>query len=119
MPTIKRNLINCLACKGTKTIPGPPPGGGDIECPSCEGLGKMAIGWVEVCEPGIFESHVILECLDATEHAALTDAQKDGVRIILSCGQVDLNDGKVGKVRLWNWFGAESDTVANLTELLE
>jgi len=66
----------------------------------------------------VFESYKILECLDPTEHAALTVTKKDGVRILLSCGLVDLNDGKAGKVRLWNWFGAESDTVANLTALL-
>ena len=66
----------------------------------------------------VFYSHEILECLDATEHDALTDTQKDGVLHILACGMVDLNDGKVGRVRLWNWFGAESTTVASLTALL-
>ena len=67
----------------------------------------------------VFRSYIVLECFDATEHAALTDTQKDGVLHLLACGLVDLNDGKAGKVRLWNWFGAESTTVANLTALLE
>ena len=66
----------------------------------------------------VFRSYEVLECLDATEHAALTDTQKDGVLHLLACGRVDLNDGKAGRVRLWNWFGAESDTVANLTALI-
>ena len=66
----------------------------------------------------VFASYKVLECLDATEHAALTDTQKDGVLHLLACGRVDLNDGKAGKVRLWNWFGAESTTVANLTALI-
>ena len=66
----------------------------------------------------VFHSYVVLEELDATEHAALTDTQKDGVLHLLACGLVDLNDGKAGKTRLWNWFGAESTTVANLTALL-
>ena len=39
--------------------------------------------------------------------------------ILLSCGYVDLNDGKAGKVRLWNWFGAESDTIAALQALID
>ena len=70
--------------------------------------------------PGnVFRSYLILEALDATEYNALTAAQKDGVRIILSCGLVDLNDGKAGKVRLWSLFGEESTTVANLTALLD
>ena len=66
----------------------------------------------------VFDSYVVLEELDATEHAVLTDAQKDGILHLLACGKVDLRDGKAGKVRLWNWFGAESTTVANLTALL-
>ena len=66
----------------------------------------------------VFQSYLVLECLDATEHAALTDTQKDGILHLLACGLVDLNDGKAGKVRLWNWFGAESTTVVNLTALI-
>lgn len=66
----------------------------------------------------VFLSHHILEALDITEHNALTDGEKEGVLLLLSCGRVDLNDGKAGKVRLWNWFGAESTTVANLTALI-
>ena len=68
---------------------------------------------------GVFWSYKVLECLDTTEHAALTDAQKNGILHILACGKVDLNEGKAGRVRLWNWFDAESTTVANLTALLE
>lgn len=71
-----------------------------------------------VYDINVFKSYQVLECLDATEHNALTDSQKEGVNILLMCGRVDLNDGKAGKVRLWNWFGAESTTVANLTALL-
>lgn len=71
-----------------------------------------------VLSTNVFHSYKILECLDATEHGALTDPQKDGVLHILACGLVDLNDGKAGKTRLWNWFGAESTTVASLTALL-
>jgi len=66
----------------------------------------------------VFCSYMILEELDTTEYNALTDEQKDGVKTLLSCGLVDLNDGKAGRVRFWNWFGAESTTVANLTALL-
>ena len=121
MATLKRKLNSaCYACQGEKTIEVYENGilVDTIECPSCDGLGKMTKGWIEMCADNVFESHVILECLDATEHNALTDAQKDGVLAILACGQVDLNDGKAGRVRLWNWFGSESTTVANLTALL-
>ena len=90
----------------------------ETQCDICDGEGESYFGRVGNVS-NVIDSHEILEALDPTEHAALTDTQKDGVLHILSCGFVDLNDGKAGKVRLWNWFGAESTTVANLTALLE
>jgi hypothetical protein len=38
---------------------------------------------------------MILECVDPTEYAALVDAAKDGLRIILSCGTIDTRAGGV------------------------
>ena len=90
----------------------------ETSCPYCAGVGTVITSCVDLGD-NIFESYVILEELDATEHNALTDTQKDGILHILACGKVDLNTGKAGRVRLWNWFGAESTTVANLTALLE
>ena len=86
-------------------------------CEHCHGTGFHE--FYDIVPPAnVFHSYEILECLDATEHAGLTTAQKDGVLHLLACGLVDLNDGKAGRVRLRNWFGAESTTVANLTALL-
>ena len=67
---------------------------------------------------GVFWSYLVEPCLNGTEYNALTDTQKEGVKIILSCGRVDLSDGASMKTRLWSWFGAESTTVANLTALI-
>ena len=87
-------------------------------CVVCSGTGYSDV--YLIADPAkVFRSYLVLECLDATEHAALTDTQKDGIKHLLMCGHVDLNDGKAGKTRLWNWFGAESTTVANLTTFLE
>ena len=104
---------------------------GDELCSSCFGLGTVdlrgsAYHTLKILATinnvvnisNIFDSYKILEAIDSTEYDALTDAQKDGVKTLLSCGRVDLNEGKIGRVRLWNWFGAESTTVANLTALL-
>jgi len=66
----------------------------------------------------VFDSYIILEELDTTEYNALTDEQKDGVSILLSCGKVDLNEGKAGRIWLTSWFGSESTTISNLTALL-
>ena len=104
--TIKRV---CLHCHGSYS------GGGS--CPRCNDAGTTDVYFVDHGD-NVFHSYIILEELDATEHAALTDAQKDGILHLLTCGFVDLNTGKAGRVRLWNWFGAESTTVANLTALL-
>jgi len=86
-------------------------------CSVCSGEGYSAA--YHITDPtNVFYSYIVLEELDATEHNALTDTQKDGILHILACGKVDLRDGRVGRVRLWNWFGAESTTVANLTALM-
>ena len=123
LPTIKKPHD---VCGGTGLIEGEP-------CPfGCNGTGLVDL-WTgqpdqteyplkymlaNLIEDNVFLSYKILECIDMDEYGELTDAQKDGVKVLLSCGRIDLNDGKAGKVRLWNWFGAESTTVANLTMLL-
>ena len=107
----------CGDCGGSGSV-------GNQICIACFGSGALPLSGMNLYLSGnfiginVFHSYQILECLDATEHNALTDAQKDGVLHLLACGLVDLNDGKAGKVRLWNWFGAESTTVANLTALI-
>ena len=113
MDYYKKTCQHCFG-SGIWSAPGGDPPG---SCPFCNGSGYFSEGRTMPPE-NVFESYLILEELDATEHNALTDTQKDGVLHLLACGQVDLNTGKVGRVRLWNWFGAESTTVANLTELI-
>lgn len=41
------------------------------------------------------ETYYILECIDSTEYAALSETAKDGLRIILSCGTIDATPGSV------------------------
>ena len=107
--------VVCSICKGTGELWRDGPFGN--MCGHCGGTGTENSGDI-VESTGIFRSYEILEALDVDEYNALTATQKDGVKVLLSCGLVDLNDGKAGRVRLWNWFGAESTTVANLTALL-
>lgn len=97
----------CLPCNGTGFVSS-----------QGESLYRKGIQEAVVLPTNVFRSHEVEPCLDGTEYNALTDAQKEGVKIILSCGRVDLSDGASTKTRLWNWFGAESTTVANLTTLL-
>ena len=121
--------IPCYTCGGSGEYPV------GTTCPTCGGDGDVtAVGTHSIAQAyaqeinskvaalalnvNVFHSYQIIEALDTDEYDALTDTQKDGVKVLLSCGRVDLNEGKAGRVRLWNWFGAESTTVANLTELL-
>jgi hypothetical protein len=114
----------CSICAGTGLDDG-------NFCLSCSGSGYVSSQGVGIYRrdlhdkvdglglaTNVFKSYVVLECLDPTEYAALTAAQKTSVLVVLACGQVDLNAGKAGIVRLTAAFGAESTTVASLTALL-
>jgi len=70
-------------------------------------------------DDNVFQSYEILECIDSTEYTELTAAKKATMSTVLSCGHVDLNDGKAGKTMLWNVFGAESATVTALEALID
>ena len=110
---IKQICSLCQICGGTLMVD-------EVPCVCVTGAAAgYKVHKHEVLSANIFYSHEILEELDSTEYNALGAAAKDGVNMLLTCGFVDLNDGKAGKVRLWNWFGAESTTVANLTALME
>jgi hypothetical protein len=90
---------------------------GEETCPRCGGVGRYEIGCVEYAKDNLFPSYQILECLDVTEYNGLTEAQKHGIFLLLACGTVDLSQGKKSRACLLNWFGAESNTIANLTSL--
>ena len=109
----------CTPCdgNGTRNVGVSTEDSGMEDCPACNATGKVEVGILD-CGDNIFPAYKILEELDATEHAGLGAGAIAGINTMLSCGLVDLNEGKVGRVRLWNWFGAESTTVANLTALL-
>ena len=100
----------CRLCSGEGASP--------ATCPVCGGTNVHEFFTI-IPPTNIFHSHEILEVLDATEYSGLGAGAVAGLNTLLSCGLVDLNDGKAGKTRLWNWFGAESTTVANLTAILE
>ncbi len=110
----------CYKCNGVGVwIKDTPEGPIEYDpCPVCLGHGALQTRCREVLPTDIFESYAVLETFDAAEYNALTDTQKEGVQSIISCGRVDLADGRKSKTRLWNWFGAGSDTVANLEALI-
>jgi len=86
-------------------------------CAHCNLTGEY-IRWKVSLAPNVFYSPIVLEAFDIAEFAALTNPKKAQVQLVLSCGFVDLNEGKAGRVHLWNLFGDESVTVTNLTILL-
>ena len=89
-----------------------------ISCNHCNLTGTY-VRWILSSPLNVFYSHEILEAIDTAEFGALNNKQKAQVQLVLSCGFVDLNEDKAGKIYLWDLFGTESTTVANLTALLK
>jgi len=58
----------------------------------------MAYGW-NPCY-----TSEILACVDPTEYAALVDTAKDGLRIILACGVVNMTPGSILRTQLFQIF---------------
>jgi len=116
---------DCWRCRGTGNyqVSTPPSEPVIVPCPECNATGHFIRGHLHFADsaaakPDVFQAYAVLECIDATEYNALTAAQKEGTKIILSCGQVDLGLGKKSRTQFLNWFGAGSDTVVALTALL-
>ena len=61
-----------------------------------------------------YKTKFIIEALDPTEYGALTDNQKETVRLIVSAGKVDMTDGSAVWGALKATFGDQSTTWANL-----
>lgn len=111
--------VSCYNCSGTGTIT-PPPGQGSsnpYECQVCSGLGVL--DWGKITLPdGLFYTYGIVENTDTAEYNALSDANKEHYKTILSLGTVDLTDGTVVRATLWVLFGAGSTTRANLIAMI-
>jgi hypothetical protein len=84
-------LKQCPHCLGTKLIEG-------NTCGNCNGSGlaeKEVINITDIVDKlpnatKLIYSYQIVEIINPTEYASLVDAAKDGLRIILSCGVLDL-----------------------------
>ena len=62
-------------------------------------------------------SHKIVAVINATEYAALVDAAKDGLRLIISCGVVDLDHAGAIYANLMAIFGSSPITKAAIEAL--
>jgi hypothetical protein len=62
---------------------------------------------------------LILDCVSPTEYAALVDAAKDGFRLIISCGQVDLSEDSLAFSRLHQIFPDGTATWASIQNMLK
>jgi DnaJ-class molecular chaperone len=92
----------------------------EIECPTCDGAGYVLerLSRTHLMADGIVHTYEIMEATDASEYNALSDANKDAYRQIVSCGIVNLADGTALRGKMWNMFDSESTTRANIIELL-
>lgn len=62
-------------------------------------------------------AYKILEITDSSEYNALSDANKEAYKMIISCGSADIATGTVLRTKLDNMFGEGSVTHTNLIEL--
>ena len=93
-----------------------------MPCDHCGGTGYWSFGEIGP-NPGSagrddYHTHEVLEATVAAEYNALSDANKDAYKQIISCGIVNLTDGNALRNKLWNMFDAQSTTRANLLTLL-
>ena len=91
-------------------------GGPQTTCVACGGSGKISIA--DFGDNNAFFTYQIIEATVASEYNALSAANKDAYRQIISCGVVDLTDGTRIRTKLWNIFDSESETRAALITLL-
>ncbi len=68
------------------------------------------------CKP--FPTFRLFEAIDKPEFNALTTGNKDLVRMILSCGVIDMNVGSFIRDKLFEIFPDGTTTYTNLMELL-
>jgi len=68
--------------------------------------------------PNIFHTYKILALTDASEYNALSDANKDAYRMIISCGKARLIEGADLLDKLYNMFGEGTTTRDNLEALV-
>jgi len=129
-------IITCIACGGDGTTSDGESCylcGGDGEIDLLDSAFKrikygqekelMGYVWSSLLEnttmpTNVFHSYEILEATDGTEYLALSGGNTAMYNALISCGRVDLNDGKKGRTWLWTLFDSESTTRAALTALL-
>lgn len=104
-------------------VPGP------IPCDQCEGVGWMESERIDIDDvvakvdtlvlpDKYFRATSVFNCIVPAEYNALTDAQKDYVRMILSLGVCNLNTGSLERATLTSVFGVGTATRANLLALI-
>lgn len=107
----------CYNCSGTGTVQDT-----ELPCTVCNETGFIAESYLADSLSGristVYPTYAVIESTSASEFNALSDANKDAYRQILSCGTIDLADGTNVRTKLWNMFDSESETRAALIELL-
>ena len=70
-------------------------------------------GWVP------FYTSVLLDNIVAAESNALSDANKDALKMIISCGMIDMQEGTSNRTKFFNLFPDGTTTYANVMAVLE
>ena len=107
----------CDICGGDGKVLAPTGQTGSINCPWC--LDGRSGPWGDLDFlvskfDKLIPTWEVASCIDSAEYMALVDAAKDGVKILLSCGFVDMTTGFWPRTTLWAIFGQASITRAEL-----
>ena len=111
-------LIMCQNCHGSGKQGIPPD---EVDCERCDGVGTVnSDGFIGEIRnkvdlfTNLSPTCKVASCIDPTEYLALVAASKDGVKIVLSCGLVDMRDGQWARTTLFAIFNEQSATRINL-----
>jgi len=110
--------IKCQFCSGTgeKTSQVGDNTATNI-CGACSGGGFIEHA-VLIYPDGVTPSYTVFESFNAEEYNGLSAAKQRDLTVVLSAGFIDLDEGSNGMAVLGEVFGLESQTIANIKELI-
>jgi len=65
-----------------------------------------------------FETYRLIEVIVPSEYNALSDANKERIKMILSCGTIDMRSGSFIREMIFGLFPEGTDTYSALAEML-
>ena len=91
------------------------PEGGAVSCPWCKGTGYSVNS---ILKDGYYYATQIVDCIDFGEFNALSAANKDAIKLIVSAGYVNMNEGNPPMIKLFMCFPEGTNTCTRLLAMI-